>query len=913
MSKAGEIVQQANQEYQRAKQEQQQQQQQQHEQYGQHTQYNNRQTYGTQCGQPQQQQPYSPQQPTTPSSSASTPSQWQQQQHPPPPYHPPQPRYTPAIADQALAQAKEEQRAALQQADQHLAQLRQQLEAERAAAQQQAAADRRLAETLAAQYRQEAEEEQRRGDEELNRLQAEAEEEKRRADEVMRKQQMQRINLETRPPPVLPPRPASSIYYPPPVMGEGRQPALPPRPLSMAQPGVVVGAGRPREALSPGEHSTSASSPVYQQNHSSPPATQPGYKPSTNPFHEQPPQEQQQTYLPPPPSQNPSQPYFPPPPTQASQPTHPYTSPPSSTSQPPIPPPRSRAPPPPPQPHPSGASPLSECASDPISFDSHWFFHPDAPSFLICPRCYVGYIWDTQYRNIFTKQFFTDKKPRRCLFGSRRVKNRLWPEAVSSGNLDTVVTFFKHAQTLAECPQASVIEGETWYTSPEIPGMTMCKACFEFSLAGTAVASHFQLETVPGGAFCDSSAWHVRRLHEEHVNASNENWIAFSEGVKLRIQLPACPKQTAVNANSRAWYKAKHGPAALQVCVACYYDYFHGTPNETMLEQVAGGNFDTMCVMGHLNIIIPTQYSVEKKNYDVFWTAIEGIDKQPFCDAKGIKGATWYTLPNDAPGFGVCGGCYAGIVQVLGGTKFFVPKKGMSKHETYLCNFNLNHSKAPRYLALYSESLLKGDWKPLGDFAMRFGTVPPCQGSKLVKSAGRRFWGWGVAAICEECYLTFAQGTALENRFFLKGEADAEGKERMCDLFSPRMRALYTNACQTGDLEGFLAQGEQRHQVWVQTIAVCEQILNQQKLAAMQANMLGMQGTFYKNMGGMVDATQGHSYTVGNAYGGYGHANEWMLQGHVYDRQAAEASTGVMNGGSVMQVAMLERRWKDVE
>ncbi|CAM1505841.1 Fc.00g114780.m01.CDS01 [Cosmosporella sp. VM-42] len=104
---------------------------------------------------------------------------------------------------------------------------------------------------------------------------------------------------------------------------------------------------------------------------------------------------------------------------------------------------------------------------------------------------------------------------------------------------------------------------------------------------------------------------------------------------------------------------------------------------------------------------------------------------------------------------------------------------------------------------------------------------------------------------------------------------------RICDMYSRRMRKLYTETCNTGNLADFLAFALRRRQVFIQTIPVCERLLMQQTFAAMQAQNLGIMCSAYKNMGGMINATQGHSYTVGNSFAGYGYANEMPLQGAV--------------------------------
>ncbi|KPM43292.1 hypothetical protein AK830_g3298 [Neonectria ditissima] len=588
VAKAGEIVQQANLEYQRRQQQGQQgQQQQQQGQYGQDRQGQYGQ-YGQQgqYGQPQHphQQPYT-QHLQQPAPSPSAP--WQHQ------------------AEQELSRLRREQAAAEQQATEELARLRQQQATmeqqaaqELARLQQQADADRQYAERLAAQFAAEEEEEQ--------------------------------LRLDSLPPPPVPPRPMSSVHFP-----AASAPALPPR------PGVVRGAGRAVEGALGSGPEVSSNNPFREGFEVScgpdlsPRSSQGVASASSVPVQVHSPQSQQVFPPPPPPRvdavrEQPPQQGYPAPPVnpvqgqrQQSSPLHP--------------PPRPSRTPEPPKPHPSGITPLAECSSDAVTYDLDWFYHPNVPSYLICGRCYIDHIYDTSFGDVFAKTFYNDKKPRRCLFGARRMKDKLWPEAVSSRNIGPAVEFMEKRANMNDCPQAAMKENETWYTTTEIPGMTMCKACFEDDLMATPFGNHFQQRTA-AQAFCDSTTWYVRRIFENC--AKTNDWAAFAEGVKMRIQLPACPKQAAIKANDRAWFKSSRGPEGLQVCVACYYDYFHGVPGGEAFERVAGGDFDTRCVMGHLNILIPTHQALGKKDMDIFWTAIRGVDSQPFCDGQGTTGAT---------------------------------------------------------------------------------------------------------------------------------------------------------------------------------------------------------------------------------------------------------------------------------
>lgn len=57
----------------------------------------------------------------------------------------------------------------------------------------------------------------------------------------------------------------------------------------------------------------------------------------------------------------------------------------------------------------------------------------------------------------------------------------------------------------------------------------------------------------------------------------------------------------------------------------------------------------------------------------------------------------------------------------------------------------------------------------------------------------------------------------------------------------------------------------------------------------------------------------GHSYTVGNAALGYGFANTMSLQGAAYNQQMVQLSAQVRDPGMMMQVKVLEDRWRSVE
>lgn len=869
--KAGDIVQQANEEYQRARMEQQQQQQQQQQAYGQ---YNHQ--YSQQAQQPQPQRGYDQY------NTQQAPS-WQQQQ-------------------QQLQREKEEyeklQRDAIAQAEAEEREATAALEAEIARIQ----ADQKVAEALAAKYQEEYDQEIRKAtkyQEERDQEMREAERQtgrmrREQEDLIMRAQnqsgrlrreqedlimkaqrEMERMNLQedeeekikstTSPPPPLPPRRAAD----------------------------VKDAETTRHRGTPRKDGT-----VPTATYPPPPSVEevPTTPPQQYSIARDPPSSTQKVPVPPPPQQSPPATH---PPSYTPKVQTPPQKPPSKTY-------KST------EPHPSGIKPLRECAEYPLMANCDWFYHPNASDFLICTRCYVDHIYDTTFRSSFTRMpAANDDKLRQCFFGSPNMLNHIWPAAVSSSDLKPVVDFMQIRQGFPSCSTTAMIKGASWYIVDEVPGMTICPACYHDRLAATPFAGRFKLQNDVQEAYCDMSGWYMKRMLETTSKAND--WSIFAQEAKARIQFPSCAQNQAVPADQRAWFKSKRGPTGLEVCVACYCDYFHDTEDAASFERMTTSGGNMICATGRLNVIVPLHKAIEKGDRNIFWRAVQNVANSPFCGAKGTTGTAWYTLPSDPAEFGVCGGCYAGIVEGVGAGNLFMRKPGASTSDTLLCCFNPAHPRMLGYLQRFSGAVLTGDWRPMAEFAVGLGRAPLCPRSRFMAApSNRRWWGWGDVHICEECYVTFAKGTSLESRFAMKG--DVVPTPRFCDMYSPRMRGMYNEVCaDENKLVEFLQVAAQRRQVYLETVPVMEQMLDRQKIAAMQAQTLGIMGSSYKFMGASQDATMGHHYTVGNAYAGYGYANELSLQGAVYDRQSREAAQSAGGWGAVMEVEILERRWSAVE
>lgn len=567
-----------------------------------------------------------------------------------------------------------------------------------------------------------------------------------------------------------------------------------------------------------------------------------------------------------------------------------------------------------PKPHPCGITPIVECCNTSVSIPLDWFAHSLAPSFTVCSRCYVDHIYNSPLRSDFTLKRSTAGESRLCMFGAPRVKEHLWLQSKSSGNFSNVLEFMTRRGSMQPCPEKQLQQKRNRYVSEYIKGTTLCEACFEDHLGHAPFRSYFKLQeadSIEDQWYCDCSVWFVRRCMDENVKAGN--WNKFAADTQARLQLLECPKLVSAVVSQRTWYIASRGPPGLQVCHACFADYFFETPaaKHFAIGQPEGPNGTAICVMGHLNILLPTMRASGKEDWELFWTAMDQLGANSICSGTGTTNATWFTTKNNPADFAICGACMGSIVTALGGARYFIPKPGASRNDTFVCNFNTSKPRWQQFLQNFSEVLFTGKPDSLEQAAQTWASVPLCPRYDLKKPGNRKWWGWEDLQICEECYLSFAKGTKFEDQFPMKGLLIEES--RICDLYSPRMRGRYTEACQEDTLPVLLGFAHKRRSVFLETIPQCEQILMTQFFKAQQAKMLGITGSFYKAIGGAQAAINGYDYNVGNAQVGYGWKNETEFTGAMYDHQMRQVASEVGGGGPLMMIQVLEQRWKQVE
>ncbi|KAI0602035.1 hypothetical protein F4775DRAFT_296738 [Biscogniauxia sp. FL1348] len=563
---------------------------------------------------------------------------------------------------------------------------------------------------------------------------------------------------------------------------------------------------------------------------------------------------------------------------------------------------------------------VTSCIDAPITFETDWYQHPEAPDFPVCSRCYVDHIYGTRFQNAFRRERPSDGKPRHCRFGKPRMQDYLFKDAVKSGSLQAVLEWMRFRSLVPDCKGVGGVKGDVgikWYSprSNAIPGFVSCQACYEDRLVNNQFATMFE----PWGPQPASETWACDVAipfiqNEYEARGKHNDWIGFVTEAKARMSGSPCPQRQQVATHGKNWFVPVAGPEGLVLCAACYCDQIIHTGEEpkwaisTDLRQST--KHRASCVMGMVSIKLAMACAHDAKDFSVFWTAVAKIGREKPCADGGIAGGTWYTLPSDPAEFGICGACHAGIIEPLGVSRFFVRKRFPPDHDpntALLCSLSPAHPRAPRYLPLLLEAYYtRAAPRALAAYAADYAAVPLCPRDTPV--AGRRWYGWDECAVCPECYVSFARGAGgLAAHMTLRDAARAG--ETMCELYSARMRGLYTEcgASSPPDPQPLLEHAAHRRAVWAETVVPIRAMLREQRAALERQRFLNVMSSHYTAVGGMRQVAYGY----GAPGVGYGFANMEMLQGAAYGNEARAATAGV--GGAVATVQILERRWRAVE
>lgn len=593
------------------------------------------------------------------------------------------------------------------------------------------------------------------------------------------------------------------------------------------------------------------------------------------------------------------------------------------------------------------------CISEPVTFATDWYHHPEAPDFWICSKCYVDHIWGTRYRDAFRHERSSEGGEKRvCRFDKPRLRDRLFQDAASTGDLGPVLEFMRRRSTaVQDCAGVTGIMPSTpglrWYgpRAGDIPNFVCCEACYEdIVLAQDSLAGNFEPVSAaqdPKAMWaCDFALPYVVKEYEDRARSGGD-WAGFAAEAKARLALDPCPGRTPTSTWRRPWFvpAAGRAPDSIFICAACYCDRIWPAEAERENWRRAPQAEEDVsrrvrCAFSSLNTIILIGRCHDTKDFSEFWRVVNILEaSEKFCDDAGIADGTWYTFRPGADGstpsssgFQICRACYLCVIEQMKLAPFFVRKTDISAAEKnsdgkVLCCFNFAHTRLGQgFLPRLLEGYYKRDARALRDYAAEYASIPPCAREK--EAQNRPWYGWPDCTICPECWHEFARHhEPLAGLAELRGEVHE--MDTMCEMYSPRMRNLYLECCGKAGESGTAADkaallvpllqfSAHRREVWCHTVLPIKRMLFESQMALNQQRFLNVVSTHYNMAGGIQEISMPSAYTYSQA--GLGtFANRNYLQGAQYGAQAAGIAASMAGGDRVMVVGQLEQQWRAVE
>ncbi|KAL5340693.1 hypothetical protein BJX70DRAFT_104359 [Aspergillus crustosus] len=554
-----------------------------------------------------------------------------------------------------------------------------------------------------------------------------------------------------------------------------------------------------------------------------------------------------------------------------------------------------------------------------------WYIHPQVPEFTICTYCYDKHIQPSQFQSSFDSWMSTAGSNAQCLFSVPRIEKLLWPRAMQLNSLDEVLQFFKHRLNLsvANCPG----EGKTVAAANGVkrfklsdryrsrfPGFVACEACYEDVLLASPLKDVFSECTTLQAAYpywsCDVAVPFVQKL------ALKADLGVFISATARHLELPACEKEgSMVAAHSRRWYQPRPSNISAEgitICERCYHDFaIHSEFKDNLQPFNPWPNSQQRCTLGFYQARTSWGEAIDNHDFSEFHRAMLEFHKCPPCTLQIPPRTKIYQIPG-VENFDVCQTCYAGVIKPYGLDGFFREFQ-LSASDQKACDLNPSNPRFASYAYKLDEAIITCTFSTFVTYVQRTSTLSPCTKLDLVK--GRQWYGVDGCRICPSCYEEVARDTYLAQYIPSTPETlstSPTGEDGIhCDLYSPRMRAKWQEACAAQSTSEFLQFAAERNSIYIQTVPEMRELVERAKMSAEMQTMHNAMSSFYYNMDGIssVGYGSGYRYTVSGVGGSF--ATPWGING-VQEGQAAQGHMQSVHGMAA-RVQYLQTIWDTVE
>ncbi|KAG4432187.1 hypothetical protein IFR05_012332 [Cadophora sp. M221] len=566
---------------------------------------------------------------------------------------------------------------------------------------------------------------------------------------------------------------------------------------------------------------------------------------------------------------------------------------------------------------------LRECPErDPINFPSLWYHPTHATKFTICSHCYMTFIHGVECVGSISFDSFMSNTGQTlfCMFGKPRARGLF-----NTGDFQTLKAFVASRPEVKTCHGVAGVDGEanmTWYrpTNRDIDGLVSCEGCYEDYISGTTFSACFE-KSAPQPLdqiwSCDIAVPGISRSLEEFSNRND--WRAFVTAATYRLEVAPCSPYQERPIESTKWYRTEKSLnlPGFVVCEACYLDGIANTCMSahfiSVLERgIQDHHKNLTCTLGYLPMAINLQEAIFTGNIQLWYEAARIFMHENVCSSQAQQGKS-HKLKNGNIDFNLCHSCYTCYIELFGFNEHFKEVDTPTGHE-WTCDFYPTRHGFSKYTAALSEAIFVNKFSVLKDFIVRYqGVTEPCPRSNF--TTGRRWYGNADFSACPDCFEEVIHGTELEPVIAVRNQF--KQAENSCDIYSPRMRGMWREACEKNDYASFAELARHRAEVYWQTVPVMNRLLSQQRIRLLQQQTLNNSSLLYKrldmttssyiNYNGVAQPT----VTYGAADVGYGFATSYGVEAARLGQQASNLAFS--SGSEAGNVAYLETLWEAVE
>ncbi|CAI6093724.1 unnamed protein product [Clonostachys chloroleuca] len=571
-----------------------------------------------------------------------------------------------------------------------------------------------------------------------------------------------------------------------------------------------------------------------------------------------------------------------------------------------------------------------------------WFYLPSAPDFLICTRCYATHLKNTNLASSFEKK---KTHGARCRFYVPRITSVLVPQCVQTGNVEPLAEYLAKRIGIKDCALKKGFNGndgiKVWViereTNDVMKNFIACQACYEDRVLASKYAAEFiprqekypEPQAASSTWYCDLNTFGYSRRSFDIYSRNNAPFMDWVTKATKLFQLPECEADQGVEASSREWVRPKDPVETMVICEKCYFNELCWTALEDAFEYIpidkpARGSERMDYIFG-IRETPATSWTCDarvsqienviagallRQDAAVFSRCSRTVMSSPKCVSQGIANGTWYTPKGGPSNYMMCAACFAGFCDAFlecGHMFELSPLSGSS--DTIVCSFNSASPRRYQFLFSIYQAAQEGVWSIAQNTIRNYINIPECPRNNHV--ASRRWYGWGDCLICQDCYQEVIKDMRKGLPFEMEDQLVEE--ERMCSMYSPRMREKFNMAVEKGDSTELVEYSRVRIQVWTQTIPQIKMLRQMQEMQMMSAMSAGMAGLMYQGAGAIqsiAGATDG--YLHGNSSVGWHDTENGATAGQKFNEMSSGMSAA-NSGGTWGQIFMLQAQWERYE